>query len=151
MIKLQKRINIAQIPKLYFSLLGHQLGVLINPAERNQNLPLNILPRALQIVQKKSDILLVDTILRDSEFKSWISAHVLTANDLVAAWGGVKWMQENDLTLDVIAGPATDNAVGMRYVRDELGVGASNARTRSAEFVTLVEQAAFSRSGAPQP
>jgi len=92
----------------------------------------------------------VDTILRDSEFKSWISAHVLTANDLVAAWGGVRWMEENDLTLEVIAGPATDNAVGMRYVRDELGVGASNARTRSAEFVTLVEEAAFSRNRAQQ-
>lgn len=88
----------------------------------------------------------VDTILRDTEFKSWISAHILTANDLVAAWGAVHWMKENDLTLDVIAGPATDNAVGMRYVRDELGVGASNARTRSEEFVTMVEEAAFSRS-----
>ena len=90
----------------------------------------------------------VDTILRDPTFKSWISAHVLTANDLVAAWGGVRWMQENDLLLDVIAGPATDNAVGMRYVRDELGVGASNARTQAEEFVTLVEDAAFTRSHA---
>ena len=90
----------------------------------------------------------VDTILHDPEFKSWICAHVLTANDLVAAWGGVRWMQENDLTLDVIAGPATDNAVGMRYVRDELGVGASNARTMAADFVALVEEAAFTRSRA---
>ncbi|MDJ0523006.1 MAG: hypothetical protein QNJ90_13130 [Planctomycetota bacterium] len=90
----------------------------------------------------------VDTILRDPEFKSWIRAHVLTANDLVAAWGGVRWMRENDLALDVIAGPATDNQVGMRYVREELGVGASNARTDPQGFVTLVEEAAFTRSKA---
>ncbi len=90
----------------------------------------------------------VDTILRDPEFKGWISAHVLAANDLVAAWGGVRWMRENDLVLDVIAGPATDNQVGMRYVREELGVGASNARTDPDGFVTLVEEAAFSRSAA---
>lgn len=87
----------------------------------------------------------VDTILRDPEFKAWIRAHVLTANDLVAAWGGVRWMQENDLALDIIAGPATDNQVGMRYVREELGVGASNARTDPEGFVTLVEEAAFTR------
>ena len=90
----------------------------------------------------------VETILRDPTFKSWISAHVLTANDLVAAWGAARWMQEHDLILDVIAGPATDNDVGMRYVRDELSVGASNARTQGDAFVTLVEEAAFSRSHA---
>lgn len=90
----------------------------------------------------------VDTILRDPEFKSFIHAHVLAANDLVAAWGGARWLAENDLTLDVIVGPATDNQVGMRYVRDELGIGAANARTDPAAFVTMVEEAAFARSAA---
>ena len=90
----------------------------------------------------------VDTILCDPEFKSLIKAHVLTANDLVAAWGGVRWMQENDLTLDVIGGPATDNAVGTNYVRENLGVAACNARTDPERFVTLVEEAAFTRSKA---
>jgi hypothetical protein len=90
----------------------------------------------------------VGTILKDPEFKSWINAHVLTANDLVAAWGGKRWMEENDLLLDVIAGPATDNDVGMQYVRNELGIGAANARTQAEAFVTLVEDAAFSRSPA---
>jgi hypothetical protein len=86
----------------------------------------------------------VDTILSNTEFRSWIRGHVLTANDLVAAWGGLRWMQEHDLTLDVIAGPATDNQVGVAYVRDVLGVGAANARTSAKEFVDLVEAAAFS-------
>ncbi len=90
----------------------------------------------------------VDTILRDPEFKTFIHAHVLAANDLVAAWGGVRWLQENDLAVDVIVGPATDNRVGMNYVRDELGVGASNARTDAAAFVAMVEEAAFTRSAA---
>jgi len=90
----------------------------------------------------------VDTILRDPEFKTWIQAHILTANDLVAAWGGARWMAENDLTLDVIAGPATDNLVGTRYVREDLGIAASNARTDPAGFVTLVEEAAFAKSAA---
>ena len=88
----------------------------------------------------------VGTILKDPEFKSWIHAHVLAANDLVAAWGGVKWFEENDLALDVIVGPATDNAVGTNYVETELGVSAANARTDPEAFVSLVEEAAFSRS-----
>lgn len=92
----------------------------------------------------------VDTILRDPEFKTFIHAHVLAANDLVAAWGGVRWLQENDLAVDVIVGPATDNQVGMRYVQDELGVGASNARTDAPGFVALVEEAAFARSATPK-
>jgi hypothetical protein len=90
----------------------------------------------------------VDTVLRDAEFRSFIRAHVLTANDLVAAWGGMRWMQENDLALDVIAGPATDNQVGEQYVRDVLGVAAANARTQPERFVDLVEEAAFTRAGA---
>lgn len=91
----------------------------------------------------------VDTILRDAEFRSWIRAHVLTANDLVAAWGGLKWCAENDLHLDVISGPATDNAVGTSYVREELGVSAANARKHGETFVDLVEEAAFTRTPAP--
>ena len=90
----------------------------------------------------------VDTILRDPEFKSFIHAHVLAANDLVAAWGGVRWMSEHDLEVDVIVGPATDNKVGMSYVREELGIGASNARTDAPGFVAMVEETVFARSPA---
>lgn len=92
----------------------------------------------------------VDTILRDPEFKSFIHAHVLAANDLVAAWGGLRWMNEHDLEVDVIVGPATDNKVGTSYVEEELGVGAANARTDAAGFVAMVEEAVFSRSTAPR-
>jgi hypothetical protein len=85
----------------------------------------------------------VDTILADAEFRSLIRAHVLCATDLVAAWGGVRWMGEHDLKLNVIAGPATDNSVGVNYVENELGIPAGNARTDPDRFVDLVEEAAF--------
>jgi hypothetical protein len=85
----------------------------------------------------------VDTILGDAEFRGMIKAHVLCANDLVAAWGGVRWMNERGLKLDVIAGPATDNSVGTAYIENELGLAAANARTDPARFVDLVEEAAF--------
>jgi hypothetical protein len=85
----------------------------------------------------------VDTILGDAEFRALIRAHVLCATDLVAAWGGVRWMGEHDLKLNVIAGPATDNSVGVNYVENELGIPAGNARTDPDRFVDLVEEAAF--------
>jgi hypothetical protein len=85
----------------------------------------------------------VDTILADPEYRALLKAHVLCANDLVAAWGGVRWMAERNLKVSVIAGPATDNSVGITYVENELGIPAANARTDPERFVDLVEEAAF--------
>ena len=72
--------------------------------------------------------------------------HVLSANDLVAAWGGL-WIFREELHLEVgvMVGPATDNEVGVRYVTEELGVPAANARTSGARLADLVEQKTFSR------
>lgn len=87
----------------------------------------------------------VDSILQDPRFGGLVRAHVLCANDLVAAWGGVQWLASRGLSVDVVAGPATDNSVGERYVADEMGIAAANARTNPEQFVDLVESAAFTR------
>ena len=85
----------------------------------------------------------VKSVLEDAEIRSLFRAHVLCANDLVAAWGGVQWLQKLGLGVDVVAGPATDNDVGIRYVTNELGIPAANARVEPDRFVDLVEQKAF--------
>ena len=90
----------------------------------------------------------VRSVLEDAQFRSLIRAHVLCANDLVAAWGGVQWLKQLGLGVDVIAGPATDNDVGIRYVTNELGIPAANARVEPDRFVDLVEQKAFGTSPA---
>lgn len=91
----------------------------------------------------------VESILNDKEYQGWIVAHVLAANDLVAAWGGALWLRERGIRLDCIVGPATDNQVGEAYVREELQVEASNARTAAEAFVDIVERAAFHKVTAP--
>jgi hypothetical protein len=88
----------------------------------------------------------VDSILKDAEFRSMIRAHVFCANDLVAAWGGVRWLEGIDLAVNVLAGPATDNQVGVRYIEGDLGIPAANARTDPDRYVDLVEEAAFART-----
>jgi hypothetical protein len=85
----------------------------------------------------------VESILTDAEFMGLVQAHVLCANDLVAAWGGVNWLRERGMDVDVIAGPATDNDVGMHYIRESLGLPASNARTEPEKLADIVEKAAF--------
>jgi len=85
----------------------------------------------------------VESILTDAEFMAHVQAHVLCANDLVAAWGGVNWLRERGIEVDGIAGPATDNDVGLRYVRETLGLPAANARTDPEALADIVERAAF--------
>lgn len=85
----------------------------------------------------------VQSVLEDREIRALFRAHVMCATDLVAAWGGVQWMKNLGLGVDVIAGPATDNDVGVKYVTTELGIPAANARVEPERFVDLVEQKAF--------
>jgi hypothetical protein len=44
-----------------------------------------------------------------------------------------------------MAGPATDNEVGVRYVEEELKVPAANARTQGERLADIVERQTFAR------
>jgi hypothetical protein len=81
----------------------------------------------------------VQGLLRDPEIRAAAKAHVMCANDLVAAWGAVSVMKEIGLRIDVFAGPATDNAVGVEYIQRELKIPAANARTDGHRLADLVE------------
>ena len=81
----------------------------------------------------------VQAILQDPELRGASAAMVLCANDPVGAWGGVELLRDRfGWAVDVVSGPATDNEVGCRYVREELGIPAFNARTHGTELVTLL-------------
>ena len=81
----------------------------------------------------------VQALLRDPEIRKAAKAHVMCANDLVAAWGAVAVMREMDLRISVFAGPATDNSVGVEYIQRELKVPAANARTDGNRLADIVE------------
>ena len=77
----------------------------------------------------------VEAILKDSEICQSLSCLVLCANDPVAAWGGVKLLnQEFSLEPDLVTGPATDNRVGKDLIQERLGVQAINALTDGVAF-----------------
>jgi hypothetical protein len=72
----------------------------------------------------------VEAILLSEDIRSRLTSVVLSANDPVAAWGGVKLLREKfGIEPSVVTGPATDNAVGVNIIRDQFGVPAFNAMT----------------------
>jgi len=74
----------------------------------------------------------VQAILSDPVLRGRGRAFVLCANDPVGVAGGVTMLRERfGIQVDVVAGPATDNRVGVRFVQREFGLPAINARTQA--------------------
>jgi hypothetical protein len=77
----------------------------------------------------------VEAILSSADIRSVLTSVVLSANDPVAAWGGVKLLREKfGIEPSVVTGPATDNAVGVNIIKDQFGVAAFNAITDGAKL-----------------
>lgn len=85
----------------------------------------------------------VDLLLKDHQLMSHVGAHILCANDLVAAWGGLLFLNQIGLHVDVVSGPATDNSAGVDYIRQHFGVEAANGRTEPVRLADIVEAKLF--------
>jgi hypothetical protein len=93
----------------------------------------------------------VQDILRDPELMRAAAAHVLCAPDPVGCWGMAQlYRHDFGLPITAISGPATDNEVGRRYVRAQLGLPAHNALREAPQLVALVREALVARA-APTP
>ena len=85
----------------------------------------------------------VEAILASDDIRGALTALVLSANDPVAAWGGVKLLREQFVIEPaVITGPATDNQVGVDIIAERMGVAAFNAITSGAALGDRVIAAA---------
>ena len=77
----------------------------------------------------------VESILKQPDIKSALTAVVLSANDPVAAWGGVKLLRERfGIEPCAVTGPATDNQVGIEIIREQMNVEAFNALSNPADL-----------------
>lgn len=75
----------------------------------------------------------VDAILECPDIRGALTAVVLSANDPVAAWGGVKLLRERfAIEPCAVTGPATDNQVGVEIIAAQMGVPAVNALSSGA-------------------
>jgi hypothetical protein len=84
----------------------------------------------------------VDSILECEDIRKALTGVVLSANDPVAAWGGVKLLRERfHVEPCVVTGPATDNAVGVEIIQQQMNVAAFNAITTGAALGDCVIEA----------
>ncbi len=84
----------------------------------------------------------VDAILECPDIRSALTGVILSANDPVAAWGGVKLLRERfGIEPCVVTGPSTDNQVGVDIITDQLGVSAFNAMTNGGALGDRVIEA----------
>jgi hypothetical protein len=90
----------------------------------------------------------VDAILECPDIRAALTGVILSANDPVAAWGGVKLLRER-FSVDpcVVTGPSTDNAVGVEIIQTQMGVPAFNAITAGAALGDRVIEAIGVKAG----
>ncbi len=92
----------------------------------------------------------VDLLLQDGELMGHVKAHVLCANDLVAAWGGLLFLGQFGLQVDCISGPATDNSAGVDYIQQRFGRAAVNGRWHPDALADIVEHKICGRQLLPE-
>jgi len=84
----------------------------------------------------------VDAILECADVRRALTGVVLSANDPVAAWGGVKLLRERfQVQPCVVTGPCTDNQVGIEIVQQQMQVPAFNALADAAGLGDAVIEA----------
>lgn len=90
----------------------------------------------------------VQDILADSELRAAAGAWVVAAPDPVGSWGAVELLRKQyGIAVTALTGPATDNEVGLDYIRAALGLPAHNARRDAAGLLQVV--LATLRAGRP--
>jgi hypothetical protein len=84
----------------------------------------------------------VQDILHDAELMRVGAAYIMAAPDPVACWGAAELMRsEFSLPITAMTGPATDNEVGLVYIRSGLGLPAHNAWRDPAGLLGVVRVA----------
>jgi hypothetical protein len=93
----------------------------------------------------------VDAILECPDIRTALSAVILSANDPVAAWGGVKLLRERfGIEPCAVTGPSTDNQVGVEIITSQMGVAAFNAMSNGAALGDRIIEALALKAQAVQ-
>lgn len=84
----------------------------------------------------------VQDILSDPELQAAGAAWVVAAPDPVGSWGAVELLRKTyGIKVSAITGPATDNEVGLDYIKGALAIPAHNARRDATGLLAAVRQA----------
>ena len=83
------------------------------------------------------------SIFSDAEFMSRCVTMIVCANDLMGAWGALKWLSQlkNKECPVLISGRVTDSAEGIRYIEKTWNLPAANAFDCAGKICTFVQEA----------
>ncbi|MBI3051572.1 hypothetical protein HYY74_03875 [Candidatus Woesearchaeota archaeon] len=87
----------------------------------------------------------VQSILKDKDISRFVKAHIVCANDPVAAWGAKKLFEEFGLGIAAICGRVTDTEVGIEFIEKKLNIPAANMLKAPEKVVNIVEKKVFSK------
>jgi hypothetical protein len=103
-----------------------------------------------ELAAKKPDVIVVEmgdgilgdyrvgTFFSDPDLMRATKAVVMCANDLVAAWGAQRLMEEWRIPITVVSGPVTDNQTGTEYISQQMKLPAANAKTDGRALFGIV-------------
>lgn len=103
-----------------------------------------------ELAAKKPDVIVVEmgdgilgdyrvgTFFSDPDLMRATKAVVMCANDLVAAWGAQRLMEEWKIPITVVSGPVTDNQTGTEYISQQMKLPAANAKTDGRTLFGIV-------------
>ena len=140
------------------TMIFSDLGVVTTTAENGPALTRSLLSGLAKlepdvIVLELGDGLLgaygVEAILSDELIREAFTAVILCANDPVSAWGGARILRDNfSIEPAVVTGPATDNAVGVDQITEQLSIPAINALSHGVALGDLVADLLSNREAA---
>jgi len=82
----------------------------------------------------------VESIITHPSFKKHIIMTVVAANDLMAAWGAKKKMEELGFQIDLLTGPAVNSQVGVDYIEKNFGITAESNQHAIPKTIAILEQ-----------
>ncbi len=130
------------------TMIFSDLGVITTTQESGPALTRSLLSG---LARKRPDVIVLElgdgllgaygvaAILADENIRNAFTAVVLCANDPVSAWGGAKILwDEYGIEPAVVTGPATDNAVGIEQIAEQLSLPAINALANGVALGDLI-------------
>jgi Ni2+-binding GTPase involved in maturation of urease and hydrogenase len=86
----------------------------------------------------------VPHLLQHPEIQQHIRATIVSASDLVAAWGAKQIMAQYGVPVTVLTGPAVNNDTGVRFIEEHIGIPAESNLHEITKIIELVEARVFS-------
>jgi hypothetical protein len=78
---------------------------------------------------------------KDREIRGLTRCNVVCALDQVGAWGAKKLLEGEGIDVHLMAGPVTDNEVGLSFLRSTLGLPGLNALYQQEEMGRFIREA----------